>query len=178
MPYVIDLSGTPYEEDCAQIGRDPIATERSHEEAKAYRAAIIAVCGPPPEGYALRINPNAHDFGTYYTVQLQCPDEDGQEGRTYEALVEQGIDQWNAAMMPAPYAYHPNGSWTALDGPSPAGAAIESALVASRPNSAGRFDVPLFQQIHERLRAAYPVEAVRADARIALIASTDPVAPQ
>lgn len=173
MPYVIDLSGTPYEEDCAQVGRDPTASTRSHQEAKAYRAALIAVCGPPPAGYELRIKGNRHDFGTYYTVQLQCPDEDGRVGRDYEGLVEQGIARWDTAMMQPPYAYRPDGSWTTLGSPMPADAAIESALVASRPSPGGAFELAVFQQIHERLRAAYPEVAVMADAKIALIDAAD-----
>lgn len=173
MPYTIDLSGTPYEEDCAQIGRDPTASARSREEAKAFRAALIALCGPPPEGFDLRITANHHDFGTYYTVELQCPDEDAQVARDYEVLVDHGIARWATAMMPAPYTYHADGSWTALEGPSPAEAAIESALVASRPNRGGEFELALFRQIHQSLRAAYPDLAARADARIALINATD-----
>lgn len=173
MPYVIDLSGTPHEEDCAQVGRDPTASTRSQQEATAYRAALIAVCGPPPAGYELRIKGNRHEFGTYYTVQVQCPDEEGQVNRDYEELVEQGIARWDAAMMQPPYAYHSDGSWTTLGAPFPAEAAIESALVASRPSPGGTFELALFQQIHERLRAAYPNVAAVADVRIALINTAD-----
>jgi hypothetical protein len=79
MPHAIDLSGTPYEEACAQIGRDPTASERSPEEARAYRAVLLALYGPPPESCDLPIAANRHDFGTYYTVQLRCLDDPGRK---------------------------------------------------------------------------------------------------
>lgn len=39
----IDISGTPAEEPCAQIGIRAEASEWSKQEAIAYRAALIAI---------------------------------------------------------------------------------------------------------------------------------------
>lgn len=90
MPRTIDLSGTPFDEPCAQIGRDPDASVRSRQEALAYRAALVAVLGVPPDGYALEVASNAHDFGTYYTVRLRCPSDAVHYDAAYEAVAENG----------------------------------------------------------------------------------------
>lgn len=168
MRNIIDLSGTPAEEECAQIGRDPKASDRSFEEATAYRAAIIAAHGPPPEGYSLRVHSNAHDFGTYYTVQLICPPDLALINERYEELAEDGLAHWHQAMMPAPYDY--NGKVPApISTQSPSDEAIRRAIIASRPNPNGDFALDMFRDIHTRLVAAFPTQAENALKTIALI---------
>lgn len=169
MSRTIDLSGTPFDEPCAQIGRDPDASARSRQEALAYRAALIAALGLPPEGYAFEIFDNRHDFGTYTTVRLRCPTDGTLYDEPYETLAENGLAHWHEAMMPAPYDYSENGHWTAICPRSPSREAIERALIATRPARDGSFALDLFGRLHANLRAAYPDHAQRADVRIACI---------
>ena len=171
MPRTIELSGTPWDEPCAQIWRDsdPDASLRSREEALTYRAALIAVCGVPPQGYAIDVAGHDHDFGRYYMARLVCPTDGALHDVGYEVLVERGLAHWHEAVMPAPYSYGPNRECTAICNVSPSREAIERALIASRPSPDGRFALDLFAQIHANLRAAYPAHAARADQRIATI---------
>lgn len=169
MTRTINLSGTPFDEPCAQVGRDPDAPARSRQEALAYRAALVAVLGVPPEDYALEVVGNPHDFGTYYTVRLRCPSDAALHDDAYEAMVEHGIAHWLDAMMPAPYDYAPDGTWTAICPHSPSREAIERALITSRPAADGTFALDLFARVHTNLRAGYPDHAARAALRIACI---------
>lgn len=168
MPDTIDLSGTPCEEECAQIGRYPEATNHSYHEAKAYRAALIAVHGLPPEGYTLRVRANPHDFGTYHTVELVCPAEASLENCEYENAVEDGLSHWRQALMPAPYN-HERSPPTAICAGSPSDEAIRRAIIASRPDHHGAFALDSFRDVHTRLRAAFPAQATAADITIAII---------
>ncbi|OYX95387.1 MAG: hypothetical protein B7X90_17390 [Novosphingobium sp. 17-62-19] len=169
MSRTIDLSGTPFDEPCAQVGRDPDASVRSRQEALAYRAALTAALGLPPEGYAFEVVDNLHDFGTYSTVRLRCPTDGAHYDEAYEALAENGLAHWHEAMMPAPYDYAPDSTWTAICQHSPSREAIERALITSRPAADGTFALDLFARIHANLRAGYPDHAARADLRIASI---------
>jgi hypothetical protein len=177
MPDTIDLSGTPYEEECAQIGRDPGATERSRHEALAYKAALIAALGEPPTGYRFRIRGHEHDFGTYYTAQLVCPDEPDLRNEQYEELAEGGLRHWHQAMMPAPYDYS-GGKAEPICQSSPSDAAITRAIIASRPSPDGSFALEMFGQIHARLTSAFPDQAAKATSSIALIHSQEGVTLQ
>ncbi|OYZ30446.1 MAG: hypothetical protein B7Y31_12760, partial [Novosphingobium sp. 16-62-11] len=142
---------------------------RSRQEALAYRVALTAALGLPPEGYAFEVVDNLHDFGTYSTVRLRCPTDGAHYDEAYEALAENGLAHWHEAMMPAPYDYAPDSTWTAICQHSPSREAIERALITSRPAADGTFALDLFARIHANLRAGYPDHAARADLRIASI---------
>src|SRR3546814_2859037 len=71
MANIIDLGGTPANEDCAQIGHTPDFERLNRLEVATYRAAVIARCGPPPDGCALISITNRHDFGIYRTLGLR-----------------------------------------------------------------------------------------------------------
>lgn len=77
--WTLDLGGAPWNEDCAQIGHTPNFDLVNTAEAMLYRAALIAVAGSPPVGISLRIKANAHDFGTYRTVEASI-DNDQDDG--------------------------------------------------------------------------------------------------
>jgi hypothetical protein len=177
MPDIIDLSGTPCEEECAQVGRDSGATERSRHEALAYCAALVATVGDPPEGYRFRIRGHDHDFGRYYTAQLVCPDAPELRNEQYEELAEDGLRNWHQALMPAPYDYT-DGTAKPICATSPSDEAIVRALIASRPNPDGSFALEMFSQIHTRLTSAFPKHAAKASRTIALIQSQNGVSLQ
>lgn len=168
MPEIIDLSGTPCEEEYAQIGRTSNGTECSRHEALAYRAALIAVLGPPPAGYSLRVHANPHDFGTYYTVQLVCPDQSTTEGAEYEDIAETGLRYWHQALMPATYAYQGR-NFTPICPRSPSDEAIRRAIIATRTKADGTFPVEDFGPIHKRLTEAFPAIAAAAEPTIMMI---------
>lgn len=169
MPF-IDISGTPAEEQCAQVGTDHRASEWSRQEAVAYRAAMIALCGPPPKGYAINVQPHHHDFGTYYTVRLLTPETGRSED--YEARFASGLRYWHEVVMSPPIDYrdpkhpkprHPTHSATE---------SIIGAIVSTRPDPNERFPAPTFEKIHNRLSNAYPDLAALARQRIRTAHST------
>src|SRR3546814_8928096 len=65
------LGGAPANEDCAQLGHTPDFERLNRLEVAAYRAAVIARCGPPPDGCALISITNRPDFGIYRTLGLR-----------------------------------------------------------------------------------------------------------
>src|SRR3546814_11874262 len=71
MSDIIDLGGAPGHEDCAQLGHTPDFERLNRLEVAAYRAAVIARFGPPPDGCALVFITNRHDFGIYRTPGLK-----------------------------------------------------------------------------------------------------------
>jgi hypothetical protein len=67
MRETLDLSCVPSDEPCAQIGQDDYH-QRATKECRAYIAQLIRQLGKPPDGAALRIKSNPHDFGSYLSV--------------------------------------------------------------------------------------------------------------
>ena len=103
MPITIDLGGAPANEDCAQLGHTPDFAAVNRLEVDAYRAALIALFGTPPEGCALTAQPNHHDFGTYTTLAFVIGDDaDLGPARAYAEAVEEGIGSWLEAGMAPP----------------------------------------------------------------------------
>jgi hypothetical protein len=139
--------------------------QQTPEFQAVYRAALIAVNGPPPEGYALKIKANPHDFGTYYTVDLHCPTDQALERQDYEAAIEHELAHWRDALMPAPIDYSGN-TPTPIDPNNPARRAIVRAIIASRPLSDGRFPTAEIATININLREEFPDLALEADAAL------------
>lgn len=75
MPYTIDIGAAPANADCAQLGQTPDFERVNRFEIDAYRIAIIAIHGLPPQGCSLTSKANHHDFGTYRTLVLTIDDE-------------------------------------------------------------------------------------------------------
>lgn len=158
--WTLDLEGAPTNEDCAQIGHTPNFAIVNTAETMLYRAALIAVAGSPPAGIILRIKANAHDFGTYRTVEARIDGEqdDGSHASYLETL-ETGIAFWHQAGFAPPQF----GSLTASD--QLAGFVVEavaSALRITRPSSTGTFFPESSGPIHHNLTAAFPEAAQRA----------------
>jgi len=158
--WTLDLGGAPWNEDCAQIGHTPNFDLVNTAEAMLYRAALIAVAGPPPPGVTLRIKANAHDFGTYQTVEASIDNEqdDGSHASYLEAL-ETGIAFWHQAGFAPPEF----GKLTVSDQlVSFVVEAVASALRITRPSSTGTFFPESSGPIHRNLTAAFPEAAQRA----------------
>lgn len=60
-------STEPCGEDCPQVG-EPDYHTRARENGKRFIATLRFMFGPEPEGAALRIRSNPHDFGSYLDV--------------------------------------------------------------------------------------------------------------
>ena len=71
----LEIGATPCEEDCAQVGSDDYHV-RARGECRRFIEAIRQVCGAEPEGAALVIKSNPHDFGSYLEVAVRFDDED------------------------------------------------------------------------------------------------------
>ena len=165
MSDIIDLGGAPANEDCAQLGQTPDFERLNRLEVQAYRAAIIARFGVPPDGCAFKTLINRHDFGVYYTLGLSI--DAGAARRdapvaAYAEAVQDGLVSWNEACFAAPVRY--------VDGEPPIverdtiDAIVTGALLATRPGPDGRFAVPDFETLHRNLAAAYPASAEAANA--------------
>jgi hypothetical protein len=155
--WTLDLGGAPWNEDCAQIGHTPNFDLVNTAEAMLYRAALIAVAGLPPPGITLRIKDNAHDFGTYKTVEANVDNE--QDDGSHGSYLETGIAFWHQAGFAPPEF----GKLTASN--QLAGFvvdAVASALRITRPSSAGAFFPASSGPLHRNLTAAFPEAAQRA----------------
>ena len=144
----------------AQIGHTSNFDLVNTAEAILYRAELIAVAGSPPAGISLRIKANAHDFGTYRTVEASIDNEqdDGSHASYLETL-ETGIAFWHQAGFAPPEF----GKLTASD--QLAGFivdAVASALRITRPSSTGAFFPESSGPLHRNLTAAFPEAAQRA----------------
>ena len=86
----LDLSCTPFDEECAQLGSENYAV-RARKECNAWIRQLIRLYGAD-EQLILKVKGNPHDFGTYYTVV----------GRAYSEnavmklwKMENGANEWD-----------------------------------------------------------------------------------
>lgn len=155
--WTLDLGGAPWSEGCAQIGHTPNLHLVNTAEATLYRAALIAVAGPPPAGISLRIKANSHDIGTYRTVEVTIddPQDDGSHAGYLETL-ETGIAFWHhAGFAPPDFAELTASDQLAafvMD-------AVQGALRITRPSSSGGFFPASSEPLHRNLCAAFPEAA-------------------
>jgi hypothetical protein len=63
MSHIIDIGGAPANEECAQLGQTMDFEAANTREVMAYKVAMIARHGMPPEGCKLIVHTNRHDFG-------------------------------------------------------------------------------------------------------------------
>lgn len=155
----VELGGAPWQEDCAQVGQTPDFIRVNDFEVRCYRAALIGLHGSPPEHCELRPRLNAHDFGSYRTLELAIGDQAAMRAaRAYAERMEQGVATWLAAGMAAPVTYE--GAVATLHKRSVADV-VFGALLTTRPAIGGRFPLPAFATIHANLSAAFPAVAAR-----------------
>jgi hypothetical protein len=105
----MNIGPVPYDEACAQLGSTPDFAEVARAECRAYRAALIAHYGCPPEEAELRIVGSPHDFGTYYEVYVVY-DAEISAAVDYALIVEQGLARWEEADFLAPFTYRDRSS--------------------------------------------------------------------
>ncbi|MBA4083120.1 MAG: hypothetical protein C0496_17930 [Erythrobacter sp.] len=159
MPIIIDIGVAPANEDCAQLGITPDYRAANRLEVLAYRAAIIAVHGAPPNGCRLEPKSSHHDFGSYCSLTLIVSDEASvSAAHAYIAAVESGLGNWIEAAMAPPITYREGiARWhkrTASD-------VVFGVLMSTRPDDDGHFRIPAFATIHANLSASYEAEAAR-----------------
>ena len=85
----IDLETTPVEEQCEQVGPnfDPV---KARLEARTFIAQLVRIFGEPPFGVRFKVKSNAHDFGSYPSVEILF-DDMNEEASRYAYQVEGGV---------------------------------------------------------------------------------------
>lgn len=90
-----EIGSSPCDEDCAQVGADNYSA-RARAECNAFRNQLRRVFGDEPEGAALRVKANYHDFGTYYEVVVTF-DCDNEAAADYAWRVQENTPaRWDA----------------------------------------------------------------------------------
>ena len=163
MPDIIDLGGAPAEAECAQLGQTANFVAVNAFEVEAYRLAIVARYGAPPEGCRLAELANDHDFGTYRTLTLRVADDAGPEALAYADQVEPGLGTWLEAGFAPPVTYAGETAIVPVRDPVEL---VIGALQTCRPDAEGRFALPEFEVIHGNLTRAFPEVAGTARARM------------
>ena len=102
MSYIIDIGGAPAEEECAQLGQTNDFEAANLAEVTAYKLAIIARHGLPPEGCKLIVHNNRHDFGLYRTLALRVEDDESEAVDAYAEAVEPGLGHGSRQASPRP----------------------------------------------------------------------------
>lgn len=158
MIVTIDVGPAPAEEDCAQVG-----TERfgfcARLECETYIAALIANYGVPPLGAYFRVTQHRHDFGSYYSVELNY-DPAKPHHRPYAELVDDGLSTW--APLSAPILYNEKATPTVLY-------LTAQSVVLDAISTLATAGCPLLQWQYTNLTAAYPRaanEAAAIDTRV------------
>ncbi|KZB93523.1 hypothetical protein AVM11_11660 [Sphingomonas melonis TY] len=163
MSHIIDIGGAPAEEECAQLGQTIDFEAANLAEVTAYKLAIIARHGLPPEGCKLIVHNNRHDFGLYRTLALRVDDEESEAVDAYAEAVEPGLETWIEAGFTAPVAYV--GKIAKIERSQHAELVI-GALLTTRPSPDGTFPVSDFATLHGNLAAAFPEQAEAARQRL------------
>ena len=157
---LFELGAGPANEPCAQLGQTPDFERVNRHELRAFQAAVIAVNGPPPEPLEFAAIANAHDFGTYRTVEASIDnDQDDGSHASYLETLETGVAFWHQAGFAPPEF----GKLTASDQLADFVVdAVASALRITRPSSTGAFFPASSGPLHRNLTAAFPEAAQRA----------------
>lgn len=93
----LTIGCVPFDEPCAQVGKPHYSTV-ARRECNAYREALIAHYGPPPEDVVLAIKGFPHDFGTYHEVVVYYNPNDSKQC-DYAFKIESGLDSWPPGVL-------------------------------------------------------------------------------
>lgn len=91
----IELASAPYGEDCVQVrtGQDYIPAMK--KECNAYKHQLERMFPPVGNAY-FTLKSNAHDFGTYYEVNVVY-DENSEAETEYAFMVDENQpEEWDA----------------------------------------------------------------------------------
>ena len=163
MSHIIDIGGAAANEECAQLGQTIDFEAANLAEVTAYKLAIIARHGMPPEGCKLIVHNNRNDFGLYRTLALRVDDEESEAVEAYAEAVEPGLGSWVEAGFTAPVTY--TGKNATIERSEHAELVI-GALLTTRPNPNGTFPLADFAILHGHLAAAFPEQAEAARQRL------------
>lgn len=160
---IIDIGGAPANEECAQLGQTIDFEAANLAEVTAYKLAIIARYGMPPDGCKLIVHNNRHDFGVYRTLALRVEDQESEAVDAYAEAVEPGLGSWIEAGFTAPVTY--TGKVATIERSEHAELVI-GAMLTTRPNPDGTFPIADFAILHTNLAAAFPEQAEAARQRL------------
>ena len=99
----MNIGSTPCGEPCLQVGAPDCYAETQRAECNRFRDQLRVQFGDEPEGAALAVQRNSHDFGDYYEVICRY-DTNYPASEEYALSVE--CDAWqnwrdNIIAMPA-----------------------------------------------------------------------------
>lgn len=160
----LTLGPTPYNEQCAQtrVTGDWLVLQQL--EATTYRAALIAIHGPPPAGVHLPVATYGHDFGSYAEIEVRYQGGDA-AASAYADTLAAGLPTWMAANFAAPVLYDdrsqalPGSRRTAFD-------CVVGALATCRTLVAQGYGTPREESVIANLTRAFPSCATLAGALI------------
>ena len=95
------LGPAPAEEDPVQLGEADYAS-RAQQECRRYIEAIRKACGDEPEGAQLRVVRCAHDFGTYFDVEVRFDGNDRAAAEYAYKVESKSPATWEEAGMGSP----------------------------------------------------------------------------
>ena len=165
----LSIGTAPADEACAQTGVTEDWTELQKLEAATYRAALIAVHGPLPDGVTLPVMTYGHDFGSYVELEVRF-DPDDPIAADYAERLDNGLATWLDAGFTAPVEYdarsqpRPGSRRTAND-------CVVAALANARRLVAGGYATERETRAIANLTTAYPACAAAADALLASLAA-------
>lgn len=92
----IEISCTPWAEDCEQLGRD-YRPHIARAECRAFANQIRRVIGEEPGNARLKITSNPHDFGTYHEVAcIYNSDSEVETDYAFKCESGDGLEYWDA----------------------------------------------------------------------------------
>jgi hypothetical protein len=91
------IGSSPHGEDCAQVGEENYSL-KAIKECNSFVGQIRRIYGKEPVGCHLVCSGNPHDFGMYYSVDIEY-DYDDQVGLDYFLDIEgdklEGLEYWD-----------------------------------------------------------------------------------
>lgn len=92
----LSLGPTPAEESCEQLGPNYDAT-KARAECRRFIELLEKKFPNRPSGARFKITSNAHDFGTYYEVEIEY-EEESEAAIEYAFMVERDAPStWEVA---------------------------------------------------------------------------------
>lgn len=88
----IDIGCTPAGEPCETLG-EGYNPEKAKFECRVFMNQLRRIFGEEPYGARFKIQPNNHDFGTYYEVICTYNDEN-EEAAEYAFKAESHMPEW------------------------------------------------------------------------------------